>query len=63
MTHNVCTRLRSVSGRVYSVIHILVVRTGCPTVVLVFFVEEVVDGHTQSYFFHHFSGFECIGQI
>ena len=63
MAHNVCTRLRSVSGRVYSVIHILVVRTGCPTVVLVFFVEEVVDGHTQSYLFHHLSGFECIGQI
>lgn len=63
MGHNICTRLRSVSGRVYSVIHILVVRTGCPTVVLVFFVEEVVDGHTQSYFFHHLSGFECIGQM
>lgn len=52
MGHNICTRLRSVSGRVYSVIHILVVRTGCPTVVLVFFVEEVVDGHTHSYFYN-----------
>ena len=63
MGHNICTRLRSVSGRVYSVIHILVVRTGCPTVVLVFFVEEVVDGHTHSHLSKPFPGFECIGQI